>query len=89
MAKKDEPLGFGILEAADKHLEGISDITLLILKAHLLIEEELYNQVRLAFPNPQHFDAMNPRFIQVIQIGHALCIRRTDEGEPIEHVELC
>ena len=89
MAKKDEPLGFDILERADTLFDGISDLTLLVLKAHLLLEEELYNQLRRLFPNPEHYDRLNLRFIQNIMLARAFCIRRTDEGEPVEHVELC
>ncbi|WP_316187984.1 MULTISPECIES: hypothetical protein [unclassified Bradyrhizobium] len=89
MAKKDEPLGFDILERADSLFDGISDLTLLVLKAHLLLEEELYNQLRRLFPSPEQYDRLNLRFIQNIMLARAFCIRRTAEGQPIEHVELC
>ena len=89
MAKKDEPLGFDILERADTLLKGIADLTLLVLKAHLLLEEELYNQLRRLFPNPAQYDRLNLRFVQNVILARAFCIRKTDEGEPVQHVELC
>lgn len=89
MAKKDQPLGFDILERADELFEGVSDLTLLVLKAHLLLEEELYNQLRQLFPNPAQYDRLNLRFYQNIILARALCIRRTDIGEPIAYVEQC
>jgi len=89
MAKKDPPLGFEILERADALFQGVSDLTLLVLKAHLLLEEELYNQLRQLFPNPAQYDRLNLRFIQNVMLARALCVRRTDEGEPVSHVELC
>jgi hypothetical protein len=53
MAKKNPPLGLGIEGRAEELPKGISDLTLLILKAHLLLEEELYNQLRQLFPRPR------------------------------------
>jgi hypothetical protein len=89
MAKKDPPLGFDILDRADEQLGAVSDLTLLVLKCHLLLEEELYNQLRQLFPNPVQYDRLNLRFIQNIMLARALCVRRTDDGQPVEHVELC
>ncbi|WP_426422604.1 hypothetical protein [Bradyrhizobium genosp. A] len=89
MAKKAPPLGFDILERADELFDGVSDLTLLILKCHLLLEEELYNQLRQLFPNPAQYDRLNLRFVQNIMLARALCVRRTDDGEPVKHVELC
>jgi hypothetical protein len=89
MVKKDPPLGFDILERADELFEGVSDLTLLILKAHLLLEEELYNQLRQLFPNPAQYDRLNLRFYQNIILARALCVRRTDDGDPIQHEGEC
>jgi hypothetical protein len=89
MAKRDRPYGLDILDVGDRHFEGINDFTLLILKAHLLIEEELYNQLRSVFPNPQYFDQLSLNFHRLILLGRALNTRRTDENEPVEHVEMC
>jgi len=89
MAKKNPPLGLGIEERAEELLKGISDLTLLILKAHLLLEEELYNQLRQLFPRPRYYDQLNLRFVQNIQLARALCVRMTDDGEPVDWVEQC
>src|SRR5690606_6980819 len=89
MAKKDAPLGWEILNRADQELDEISDLTLLVLKAHLLLEEELYNQLRLLFPDPMQYDRLNLRFVQNITLARALCVRRTADGQPVEHVKLC
>lgn len=89
MAKKDAPLGFDILDRADTLFDGVSDLTLLILKAHLLIDEELYNQLRQLFPNPEYYDRINLRFVQNVMLARALCVRGTSDGKSIEHVEMC
>jgi hypothetical protein len=87
MAKRDPPHGLDIEERAEELLKGVTDLTLLILKAHLLLEEELYNQLRQLFPQPKHYDALNMRFIQNVQLARAFCVRMTDEGEPVSWVE--
>lgn len=89
MAKKDPPLGLDIEERAEELLKGVSDLTLLILKAHLLLEEELYNQLRQLFPWPKYYDQLNLRFVQNIQLARAFCVRMTDDGVPVSWVEQC
>jgi len=89
MAKKDAPYGLDIEERAEELLKGVTDLTLLILKAHLLLEEELYNQLRQLFPRPGYYDQLNLRFVQNILLARALCVRMTDDGEPVGWVEQC
>jgi hypothetical protein len=69
MAKKEQPLGFDILERADELFEGVSDLTLVILKAHLLLEEELYNQLRQLFPNLCAIRPAKSAFLPKYHIG--------------------
>lgn len=89
MAKKDLPLGLDIEARASELLDHVSDLTILILKAHLLLEEELYNQLRQLFPRPEYYDRLNLRFVQNIQLARAFCVRMTDDGEPVSWVEDC
>lgn len=66
MSKRRKPVP---IERADEHLDQVSDVTTLILKGHLLVEEALYAAVQDKFSQPQFFLDANPRFAQLLAIA--------------------
>jgi hypothetical protein len=59
-------------ERAERILEGISDGTLLTLKAHLLLEEAMFEAVRAKCANPEHVEKARLSFYQQLQMARAL-----------------
>lgn len=55
-----------------QHLGDVSDPTLLILKAHLVIEEILYSVVARKMKNPRILAEANLRFGQLLYLARAL-----------------
>lgn len=66
MRNRREPVP---IERADEHLDQVSEVTTLILKGHLLVEEALYAAVQDKFPSPQFFMDANLRFAQLLAIA--------------------
>jgi hypothetical protein len=65
---------------AERILNGITDGTLLTLKAHLLLEEALFEVVSAKCAQPQFFETANLSFHQQMQMARALCgVPRDDE----------
>ncbi len=60
------------VERAEKHLEGITDGTLLTLKAHLLLEEALFEAVCAKCASPNYFEKAKLSFYQQLQMARAL-----------------
>jgi hypothetical protein len=48
------------------------DLSLIVLKGHLLIEERLERVLQAAFPNPEHLDAMKLQFARKVQLCRAV-----------------
>lgn len=62
----------------EKHLENVSDLTMLVLKGHLIIEKELFNALRRHCVNPEFFEKANLRYIQMVHLARALFPSETD-----------
>jgi hypothetical protein len=55
----------------DEHIPDTDDLSLIILKGHLLVEEMLVELSNLLFPNPTFLEKANLRFQQLANIVHA------------------
>jgi hypothetical protein len=62
----------------DEHLDNVSDVTTLILKGHLLVEEALYAVIEKKLSNPEHLTAANLRFVQLSYLAKALFYKERD-----------
>jgi hypothetical protein len=60
------------VERAEQHLDGIADGTLLLLKAHLLLEEALNAAVCAKCANPDYIDRADLNFYKLLQVARAL-----------------
>jgi hypothetical protein len=56
----------------DKHLDGIRDPILLVLKGHLLVEEGLKLAISNRMSNPIAFDELNLTFSQTTKLARAM-----------------
>ncbi len=77
MANEEPQFDTSIIERIEKLFEGITDGTLLILKAHLLLEETLHKEVREHLPNPQHLDKADLNFFRLLCLARALFDNKT------------
>src|SRR6476620_4135820 len=57
---------------AQKHLDGVTDGVLLVLKGHLLIEENLYAAIEAKCANPDEVEKARLTFFQKLQMVRAL-----------------
>jgi len=61
-----------VLNAFERHLARIDELTHTILKGHLLVEEALTKALYAAFPNSSHLNRGSFRFFQKIQLLRAI-----------------
>jgi hypothetical protein len=59
----------------------VDEITHVVLKGHLLIEETLTNTIALHMFHPEHFHDAKLSFDKKISLGRALCLRKNRLGE--------
>ncbi|MGD0421576.1 MAG: hypothetical protein ABSA68_18675 [Xanthobacteraceae bacterium] len=57
---------------AEKHLDETSDLTLVVLKGNLLVEEALYTALKRHCGNPEYLEHANLRLYQMIHLVRAL-----------------
>lgn len=57
---------------AEKHLEETSDLTMVVLKGHLLLETALNSALEKQCANPALLEKANLRFIQMVYLARAL-----------------
>ena len=53
------------------HIPETTDLSLITLKGHLIMEEELYKALKTKAPNPEHIDKANLKFSQLLQVAKA------------------
>ena len=58
-----------------------SDLTLIVLKGHLLIEEKLDHVIEAMVPNSQHLIKARITFFQKMQLARSLCWEHPDSPE--------
>ena len=66
-----DPIGKEVIELVEQHLPDNSDPTVLVLKAHLLVEEQLVKLLREIAPQPESIENAKLSFPQKIQITQA------------------
>jgi hypothetical protein len=70
-------LGVG-LDRADHFLDGVSDVEIMVLRGHLLLEEELYALLSARLPQARFVLEANFRFTQLVAIAKSLIFREED-----------
>jgi hypothetical protein len=63
----------------ETHLENVSDLTMMVLKGHLLIEQALYSAIKALVPHPTFIDSARFRFPQLVDLARALLPANKDE----------
>src|SRR5215208_2828747 len=61
-----------VLARVSRHLESIEDVTLLLLKSHLLVEQQINSALHKIFPGFASLDAGRLTYHQRIQVIRAL-----------------
>lgn len=59
----------------------VDEITHVVLKGHLLVEETLTNTIALHMFHPEHFHDARLSFDKKISLGRAFCLRKNRLGE--------
>lgn len=62
----------------DKHMPKTGDLTLIVLKGHLLVEEQLVDLAKRTFPNPQFLPELT--FYKLAHIVRATIPQRSDDS---------
>jgi hypothetical protein len=79
MASKSQPVvKFDSLDALHHHLDQTDDPTLLILRAHLLVEERLRDVLARVCRSPDDLAAIRLSFFQVLALCRAILGRQED-----------
>jgi hypothetical protein len=65
------------IQKAETHLEA-PDLTMLILKGHLLVEEALYQVIRSHLKHPEHFEKAGMSLYQMVLLARSLLDKDTD-----------
>src|SRR5229473_842000 len=79
MASKSQPLvKFESLDSLHHHLDQTDDPTLLILRAHLLVEERLRDVLARVCRSPDDLSAVRLSFYQVLGVCRAIVGRQDD-----------
>jgi hypothetical protein len=65
------------IQKAEKHLEA-PDLTMLILKGHLLVEEALYQVIRSHLKYPEYFEKAGLSLYQMVLLARSLLDKSTD-----------
>ena len=63
----------------DKHMPETDDVTLIVLKGHLLVENILFVLTESAFAHPQYLDSVRLSFHQLANIVRAAVPQRSDD----------
>lgn len=61
------------IERIKEHLPDGKDLTLLVLRGHLLVEEGLDELIAASCPEPRHILDGQPRFFMKARIARSLC----------------
>ena len=64
---------FSHLDQYLTHMPQSDDLTLVVLKGHLLLEEKLERIITRYLPNPQHLDAARLSFFSRLSLARAMC----------------
>ena len=65
-------------DKTEKHLD-VSDLTMLVLKGHLLVESTLYGAIEKQLHNPEYLTKARLRFPQLIQLARAIFPQESDK----------
>jgi len=63
----------------DEHMPRGDDVSLIVLKGHLLIEEMLLELAMLAVPNPKYFEQASLGFHKLAHVVRALVAEKSDD----------
>lgn len=63
----------------DEHMPRGDDVSLIVLKGHLLIEEMLLELAMLAVPNPKHLEQASLGFHKLAHVVRALVAEKSDD----------
>ncbi len=64
----------------DKHMPETDDVTLIVLKGHLLVEEMLVQLAETVFPHPQYLTDANLMFYKLVCVVRATLLERSDDA---------
>ena len=67
-------------EQFTKHLEKIDELTLIVLKGHLILEEGLERIIKLHVFNGQYIEDARFQFYKKVQIARSLALRKDKHG---------
>jgi hypothetical protein len=76
MAKKSSPDLAKYAKQFDEHMSKVDELTLVVLKGHLIIEGALDNILATIFFYPEHVDAAHLGFVRKVHIARAYALRK-------------
>lgn len=79
MDNAEEPKLNKYLDAFQKHLTEVDELSQIVLKGHLIIESALDNIIEIIFFHPEHILEKRFAFLQKVAVCRSLCLRRDRE----------
>jgi hypothetical protein len=67
------------LKTFEEHFSKMDEVTHMVLKGHLIVEEAVNKNIEGGFPNSQYITALNLRFFQKVQLLRAVSGRHHQE----------